>query len=89
MTGTVSSKKCRFCRRPVDQHVVGCPQRIGTKVAMEAWEYGYREGLREIYIPEHQFKTLHPSRVCGYHAGQTWMDEYYDWKAHDDYDRER
>lgn len=73
---------CRYCGKWSENqdHRPGCPAVTESKTAMDAWNYGYREGLREVYIPEHKFKTMHPSRVCGYLAGQDEMNDFYQWK---------
>lgn len=75
MANTMGGSRCRFCGHWVEgNHFEGCPTVIGTKVAMAAWEYGYREGLANRYIPERQYKALHPSRLRGYLTGQSEYD---------------
>lgn len=72
MTATVEGGWCRFCRNehtPGLIHSMGCPIRIGTKVAMAAWEYGYREGWNGNLHTEREMRNFHPSHSLGEYIG--------------------
>lgn len=85
MATVTGGSRCSKCRQPHGSaHHPACPEAVRTERARQAWEYGYDEARRRVYIPEHRFKTLHPSRVLGYQTFQDELDEHYDWMCHDE-----
>lgn len=85
MATVTGGARCRKCRRQHGwDHHPACPEVVKTERARQAWEYGYDEARRGVFISEHRFKVLHPSRVLGYQAYEDELDEYYYWKCREE-----
>ncbi len=74
MTITSGGAVCRYCWRRVESHQDACPIKIGTKVAMAAWDYGHGECALGRSYEDWEMKNFHPSRRLGATIGMIEWD---------------
>ncbi|MBI4092567.1 MAG: hypothetical protein HY420_01450 [Candidatus Kerfeldbacteria bacterium] len=75
MATTVGGKQCNYCRRSAGQeHNSACPVAVGTTRAMQAWEYGWREGQAGKEYTWRQEGNFDPSRILGYRIAKRDRD---------------